>query len=322
MAEKIRFGLIGCGKNGHGHLECAREVEALEVAATCDVRIEQAKAYADEFGAKQWTDDWRELVQYDDLDAVLISIPHTLHAQVAVGAAEGRKHIFIEKPMALSVAEVDAMISSAEWRKVKLMVGQVLRFRKVNVELKKLIKSGELGEVRNMMRRRISNAREFGGAAWYTKPGESFVLFNFGSHEADIMLWMLDASAESVYAQGAVVNPDLNDFDEVTIQMKLSTGAIGCLEMSRSVVRGSWDMHIVGTKRSVYADQKTMVLDGKQIDVTNPPRSDRVAELEEFALAVLQDREPEASGQNVRRTIQALEAARISMAEGRIVETG
>ena len=322
MSEKIRFGMIGCGGNGRGHLECAKEVPELELLATCDVREEQAKTYAEEFGAAHWTTDWQELLQYDDLDAVLISVPHTLHLEVAVGSCEAGKHVFIEKPMALSVADANAMVAAAEKNDVKFMVGQVLRFRKVNAELKRIIASGDLGEVRNLMRRRFSSSRTFGGPEWYTRPGESFVLFNFGSHEVDIMLWVLDAVAESVFAQGVVVNPDLNDYDDLAIQMKFSTGAIGCFEMSKSAVRGAWDMHVIGTKKSIYADQNKIVLDGEEIDVTYPKRADRIAELAEFAAAILEDREPEASGRNVLRTIQTLEAAQISIEEGRIVTPG
>jgi len=320
MSDKIRFGMIGCGRNGRGHLECARKVEQLELLATCDINEEQAKACAEEFGAKRWTTDWRELVQQDDLDAVLISVPHTLHAEIAVGAAKAQKHIFIEKPMALSVKEADEMIAAAEENNITLMVGQVLRFRKINQQLKEIVESGELGEVRNLMRRRISPARTFEGPDWYVKPGESFILFNFGSHEMDIMLWLVNSRAEKVFAQGIVVNPEFNDYDEVCIQMKLSNGAVGTLQLSRSVARGAWDMHIIGTKQSIYCDSKTIVIDGRQIIVEAPRRADRVAELQEFASALIEGREPEASGRDVRRTIQALEAAKISLERGTVVD--
>ena len=91
--------------------------------------------------------------------------------------------------------------------------------------------------------------------------------------------------------------------------------------MSRSVVRSSWDMHIVGREKSVYADEKAIVLDGQEREMTPPERNNRIAEIAQFASAVMEDREPEASGRNVRRTIAALEAGRISMQEGGTVQT-
>jgi predicted dehydrogenase len=222
--------------------------------------------------------------------------------------------------MATSLAEADAMIDACRRNGVHLMVGQVLRFRGANIRAKQLIGAGRIGEPRNMIRRRLSRSGEF-RSAWARDPAQAggWVLYGYGSHEVDMMLWLFDTYATHVYAQARKTNPYWNDYDDVSLQMTLANGMIATLNHSLNAVPSAWDTYIVGTGGAMYITNEAIVLDGEEMRVPMGPAMEH--QLQEFVEAIREGREPEASGTSVRRTMQALEAAKRSIAGGAIVST-
>lgn len=316
MASDLRIAIIGCGGIARGHLEAMKNLPAKPVAMV-DIGEEFAKKYAQEYGADKYYTKIEDALN-DDVDAVIVCLPHYLHIDAVVAAAKAGKHVLTEKPMAISLKEVDDMIAAAEKSNVCLMVGQVLRFRGSNVKVKELIKSGRIGEPRNMIRRRLSKSTEF-RSEWSRDPAKAggWVLYGYGAHEMDMMLWLFDTHAKKVFAQGRKTNPYWNDYDEVSIQMELANGMIATLNHSLNCVNGAWDMYITGTKASMYITNEQIVIDGEKLNV--PMGEAMEIQLREFINAIREGREPEASGKNVRKTMQALEAAKQSIASGRLI---
>jgi predicted dehydrogenase len=212
------------------------------------------------------------------------------------------------------------MIEAAERNNVRLMVGQVLRFRNANVRARQLIREGAIGEPRNAIRRRLSRSREF-PSAWARDPARAggWVLYGYGSHEVDMLLWLLDTHATRVYAQARTNNPYWNDVDEVSIQMELANGAIASLNHSLNSAHGAWDTVLTGTQGSMLVENERIVVDNQETVIPMGPAME--VQLREFVEAVAKGREPEASGTSVRRTMQALEAAKRSMGSGQVVST-
>ena len=132
--------------------------------------------------------------------------------------------------MAISLKEADTMIDAARRNGVTLMVGQVLRFRQGNVEARRLIKEGKIGEPRNIIRRRLSKSGEF-RSEWARDPAKAggWVLYGYGANEVDMMLWLFDTHAKKVFSQARKNNPYWNDYDEISIQMELANGVIATL---------------------------------------------------------------------------------------------
>ncbi len=142
---EVRVGLIGCGNMGSGLLRNCAQVENAKVAAVADPVAENVKKLADELDVPAF-DDYRKMLAKDDIDAVIVAVPNFLHAAVSIDVAESSKHVFCEKPMAMTVSDCDRMIQTAKANGVKLMVGQVLRYLPVFAKIKEIIDSGVLGE--------------------------------------------------------------------------------------------------------------------------------------------------------------------------------
>lgn len=319
MESPLQVAVVGCGGIARAHLEAMRTLPARPVVMV-DVDESRARQYAEEFGAARHGTRIEDALA-GDVDAVIVCLPHHLHRQAVVAAAERGKHVLTEKPMAVSLQEADAMIEAARRNRVRLMVGQVLRFRGANVKARQLIREGRIGEPRNMIRRRLSRSREF-QSEWARDPAQAggWVLYGYGSHEVDMMLWLFDTHAMRVYTQGRKNNPYWNDYDEISLQMELANGMMATLNHSLNSASGAWDTYIIGTAGSMYVANERIVLNEEEMAVPMGPAMER--QLGEFIDAIAEGREPEASGANVRRTMQALEAAKLSIASGQIISTG
>ena len=134
-----------------------------------------------------------------------------------------------------------------------------------------------------------------------------------------MLLWLFDTHATRVYAQAKMNNPYWNDYDEVSLQMELANGAIATLNHSLNSAFSAWDTTITGTAGSMVVANERIVLDGQELEIPMGPAMER--QLREFVDAIAEGREPEASGANVRRTMQALEAAKLSIASGQVIST-
>ena len=319
MGTELRVAIIGCGGIAGGHLNAMKNLPARPVAMV-DIDETRARQCAEEYGADRHHTDIGDALT-DDVDAVIVCLPHYLHAEAVIAAAESGKHILTEKPMAISLKEVDDMIDAAGENNVTLMVGQVLRFRGSNVKAKQLIAEGRIGEPRNIIRRRLGRSGEF-RSEWARDPAKAggWVLYGYGSHEVDMILWLFDTHAKRVFAQARKNNPYWNDYDELSIQMELANGMIATLNHSLNCDAGAWDTLIMGTETSMHITNDQIRIGGEKMDAPLEPDGMEL-QLREFIGAVQEGREPEASGVNVRRTMQALEAAKLSIAKGQVINT-
>ncbi len=146
----LRVGIVGCGFAGCMHgLAYQPHIEAgtVKLIAACDIDEECARKMAKEYDMEAHYTKWQDLVNSKDVDAVSISLPHYLHAEVAVAAAKAGKHVLCEKPMATTLEDCDKMIKAAKDSKVKLMIAETYRFMPTMVKIKEIIESGKIGQV-------------------------------------------------------------------------------------------------------------------------------------------------------------------------------
>src|ERR1051326_1126121 len=126
---KTHWGLIGCGDIARKRVAPAlREHPDCELVAVSRANFDQAEQFANEFGARRWYADWRELIANEELDAVYIATPVNLHAAQTIAAARAGKHVLCEKPMAMTAAECDEMIAACS-RSEERRVGKECRSR-------------------------------------------------------------------------------------------------------------------------------------------------------------------------------------------------
>ncbi len=147
--EPVKLGIIGLGYIGQLHLIHSLKLPNAKVVAVADTRpkaLEKAKA----LGVKKTYTDYTELLKDPQVNAVLISLPTHLHLRCAQLAAEAKKDIFLEKPIAVTVEQAEEIIASAQRNQVKLMVGYPLRFNRSFLKTKEDIDNGLLGAVENV----------------------------------------------------------------------------------------------------------------------------------------------------------------------------
>jgi predicted dehydrogenase len=142
----VRWGLIGCGDIAKKRVApLLRDLPSSELVAVSRAQSHLAEAFAKEFGALKWYADWRDLINDSDVDAVYVATPVHLHSNQTIAAAEAGKHVLCEKPMALSVAECDGMISACRSNNVRLGIAYYRHFYPVIKRIKSVIQSGEIG---------------------------------------------------------------------------------------------------------------------------------------------------------------------------------
>ncbi len=201
------------------------------------------------------------------------------------------------------------------------MVGQILRFRPVNIRARELIREGAIGEVRNVLRRRLGKSEGF-RSEWASKPEEAggWVLYGYGAHEVDMILWLNNGVAGDVYAGARVNNEYWNDYDEITVQISLVDGPIATYHHSLNTPFGAWDCMVIGTDAAMMITSEQIRLGDEVIEIPLDSPAAWRAQVGEFARAIRESDEPEASGRDVRRTMAALEAAKLSIRDGNVVD--
>lgn len=142
----MRFGLIGCGGIGRLRAEAIKGVADAELAAVCDVVPELAAEISNVHNAEVAT-DWKSLVQHEDIDAVIISTPPHLHAEMAIAALKAGKHVLCEKPLARTLEECQDMLNAAEQSNKYLATGFNYRFYPSVMKARELLDSGIIGEL-------------------------------------------------------------------------------------------------------------------------------------------------------------------------------
>src|SRR5215469_4100173 len=147
MADRLRFAVIGTGGIGVEHLVSLSQCPRATAVAVCEIHPGRAKEATDRFKIARSYSDYRELLDQADIDAVTIALPNHLHAPVAIEALKARKHVLLEKPIAMNAKEATKIIDTATKMRRTLMVMQNFRFNRYTQMAKQVIQRGDLGEI-------------------------------------------------------------------------------------------------------------------------------------------------------------------------------
>jgi len=234
MMKAFRSAIIGCGGIHKVHAEALTRMENVTYALACDIKEDRAKASADTYGARPVT-DYREVLQDPAIDAVHLTLPHYLHGQVALEALRAGKHVLVEKPMATSCEEADAMIRLS--RETGKMLGVIFqnRYNPASLAMKRLLSSGEMGRMlclrgRVSWHRDESYYRDDWHGRWATECGG--VLINQAIHTLDLLQWMEGTPPREVTAH--ISNDSLRDVIEVEdtahLRIRFDDGVTGLFD--------------------------------------------------------------------------------------------
>lgn len=326
MASRLRFGLIGCGLMGRPLAEWIVALEDAEMVAVCDTNLESAKTFGEKLKVPYYTSH-SELLQKADIDAVIISTPHDTHRQITLDCATAKRHIFLEKPMALSVKECDEMIEAAEKNNVKLMVGQVLRLLPLFYKVREIVGSGTLGEPLSAGITRIGTERLWGW--WYKRKFSGGLLFMVSVHELDLLRSIL-GEPETIYALAAPKIRDEIDFEDlIMVTLGFKSGAIGSLHASMSAALGCYDGKIICRRGALLFSLSGQTIEyqaeGKEKVVLGAKDLEGIEdgyrhELRSFVEWVTKGIKPVLTAQDGRNAIEMAQAAYLSIERGAPVE--
>jgi myo-inositol 2-dehydrogenase/D-chiro-inositol 1-dehydrogenase len=201
MSNRIKVGLIGSQFVSHIHAISLKRCAQAELFAVASPTPGNAKKFAARHGIPNHFTDYKKLLAMSEIDMVVVGVPNDLHCPIALDAAAAGKHIVMEKPLCLNLAEADRMLAACRKAKVKLMYAEELCFTPKYVRLKQLLASGALGEptlVKQSEKHDGPHARHF----WDVNRAGGGVTMDMGCHAIEFFRWMLGRPPiKSVYAQ-------------------------------------------------------------------------------------------------------------------------
>lgn len=252
----LNFGLVGCGRIAKRHSELLGngQIKGARLAAVCDIISEKAQAIAHRFNVRAYT-DMDEMARSENIDVFVVLTESGRHAEHVINLAKYGKHIMVEKPMALTLSDADAMIHACDDAGVKLFVVKQNRFNVPVQKLREALEAGRFGKlVLGTVRVRWARPQAYYDqdpwrGTWALDGG---VLTNQASHHVDLLEWMM-GDVESVFAKATTALVNIEAEDTAVVVVKFTNGALGVIEATTAVrpkdLEGS--ISILGEKGTV-----------------------------------------------------------------------
>lgn len=328
--SKVSLGLVGCGVQGRENLsKSAQKVCEAELVACADVDEAAARRMVHDGIYRRWYADYHEMLAQEDLDAVMIAVPHNQLHDVAIAAIEAGCTILLEKPMATSCAKANEIVEAAHRAGVQVMVGYTERFSPSRLLMKSLLDRGAIGKIVAVSAGKGSGPLP----GWVSDPAQGGgQLLYLGVHLVDQVLWMLGRRARSVYGHISSYTPQGAD-DTSTYMVEFDDGVFAQLLCSMQVAGGFDFVEVIGTEGFVRSDwpgerltvQSGVVSEYQHVTTIQPRSGNYFHELYErevrdFVLAVGEHRPvtiPGEAGVEVLRIIDAVRASAAS--DGKVV---
>lgn len=234
----LKFALVGCGRIAKRHSELLgfRQIPGACLAAVCDVVEVKARRIGEQFDVPHYS-DMHEMMKSVDVDVVVVLTESGRHAEHVVALAPYGKHIVVEKPMALTLDDADAMIRACDLAGIKLFVVKQNRFNVPVLKLREALDAGRFGKmVMGTVRVRWSRDQSYYDqdpwrGTWALDGG---VLTNQASHHVDLLEWMM-GDVDSVFAKSTTALVDIETEDTAVVVLRFRNGALGVIEATTAV---------------------------------------------------------------------------------------
>ena len=339
------IGIIGCGKIAQvRHIPEYLENPNAEIRGYFDLNLQRAQELAEKFGGKAFA-SVEELLSDPSIDAVSVCVANFAHAEMTIKALEAGKHVLCEKPMAVTLAECEAMVAAAKKAGKHLMIGHNQRLAKAHMVAKKMIEEGAIGRILTFR----TTFGHGGPETWSIDPGKSVWFFDkkraamgamadLGIHKTDLIQFLTGQKVVRTTARlttldkrdagGNLIGVDDNAF----CIYELSGGAYGTMTASWTYYAAEDNSTILyGTKGNmrIYDDPahsivvnkssgETEYYDVEQIQTNDNQTKSGIIDL--WMEALVQDKEPEISGESALSAMRAVFASLVSSEKGCTVE--
>ena len=230
--KPVRVALVGCGKVAQIHATALRSLPEAELFAAGDVSADRAEAFAAKYGVQPFT-DLGTMLRESGPEAIIIGTPHPLHAEAAVRAAEAGVHVLVEKPLAATLADCDAMLGAARKSGVTLGAISQRRFLEPVQRMKRAIDEGKIGApalgvfIQYSWRDAAYYRSDPWRGKWDTEGGG--VLVNQSPHQLDILTWLMGPVAEVSGYWANLNHPTVEVDDTAVASIRFAKGGSGRL---------------------------------------------------------------------------------------------
>ncbi|HHV94043.1 MAG TPA: Gfo/Idh/MocA family oxidoreductase [Firmicutes bacterium] len=258
--SKLKFAIIGAGVWGETHAYLYKEHPDVELTAVCDVNMGRARELAAKFDVPNVFDNHQEMLRKADIDAVAIVTPDFAHGKIGVDCANAGKHMLIEKPLATTREDVEALVEAAERNNVRVMVDLHNRWSPPFAVAKQSLDSGELGDpVSAYMRLNDIKWVATDMLPWAAK---SSILWFLGSHSVDTLRWFFNDEVDQVYSVSSAgvlkkLGVDTEDIYQTILQFKnggIATMENGWITPNTHPCINDIKFNITGTKGMINMD--------------------------------------------------------------------
>ena len=331
MSSKLRIGMIGCGEIAYkASGESILAASNAEMVVGMDPVEHVARSFGETYGTEATT-NLDAVLGRPDVDAVMISTPHYTHAPLAIAAAKAGKHVMVEKPMACTLEQADAMLAACREAGVLLSVNLVTRYAPGAGKAKALIEQGAIGKIVAIQFHGAADKPDSYWTGGYTgrvqtewrklkeQSGGGILIMNF-VHDIDRLRYVTGLEAVRVYAEYGTYATDVEVEDFITLSIRYDNGAIGNL-LAASCARGneSTGDRIYGTDGQIVFDRRGLrvythnevegLMPGTWNEIEMPRIDSRRVFIERFAQAVMEGRTPDIPGEEGRKTLEIIYAA-------------
>jgi predicted dehydrogenase len=331
--------ILGSGYMGRSYAECITKfnTRARLMAVSGGTR---APGLASDYGV-DYAPTYAELLARPDVDAVLIATPHANHRDQVIQAAEHGKHVLVEKPMATTLADCDAMLEACRRAGVRLEVIQTLRFRGTPARAKQLIDEGRIGAVRMIRGQSLVRDYAIAAGAWPALPEHGGAFLDMGVHNFDIMRFWSGSEARRIFAHITTYGDSGYPWLSAMVQIVFANGVVAQQWTSHEtpaqsltdsqhryvVVGATGALEIDGYGKLLLStpDRTEVIWEQPTFDFVNRPLDPIRLEAfytqtQAFVDDVLDGRAPTVSGAEGRAAVEIVEAAQRSSQTGQAIE--
>lgn len=341
----IKAGIVGCGKVAHLHAQALQNLQFADFRAVCSRSIQKAYEFSDQYSVLGYS-DVQEMIAVERLDLVIICTPHPNHLEPTLDALVAGAHVLVEKPLASSLEDCDAMIKAAKTHGKKLGVISQRRFYEPVMRVKKAIDDGKIGRpvlgTINMLGWRDENYYKSDPwrGSWEHEGGG--VLVNQAPHQLDVLQWLM-GDIEEVYGSWANLNHPYVEVEDTALAIvKFKGGGLGNIIVSNSQKPGIYGKIQIhgsnGASVGVQPEGGAMFVAGMS-SIAEPPVNDLWTipgeedmleewialdtkhfnaidatvyyierQIDDFLAAIMEEREPLVNGEEGRKTVELFTA--------------
>ena len=344
--QKVKTAIIGCGKVSDLHAAALKRTPEAQFVAVYSRNPEKARQYGEKYGVRGFC-DIREMIAAAGVEAVIVCTPHPAHRDAAVMAAEAGAHVLVEKPLASTLQDCDAMLAAAKKAKVKIGVVCQRRFYSPVQRMRRAIEQGKIGKpaLGTVLMLGWRDQKYYESDPWrgHWRAEGGGVLVNQAPHQLDLLQWFMGPIDELFGVWSNINHPYIEVDDSAVAVIRFRSGALGNIVVSNSQKPGLYGkVHVHGQNGAsvgVQTDGGAMFIAGMS-SIQEPPVNDLWTvpgeepmlaqwkqedsdlfnglensmahyfqlQISDFLRAITENREPLVTGEDGRKTVEIFTA--------------